>query len=189
EGRRLRLAGLVRGGGRRRDGARWISPSDRRRAGGDRRCPLRPRRGPLLDRRRGRLPRSDRPGGLGPPGEVNDRDPASTDAESAGALAGREPDVGRAGLPATRSPPSGAPAGQAQSSGSSSMSRRVSLIQRTVQPTVRIAPTTVSSMKVVIPTSVSVIPTAVRIGTTEGPGRWISSPTGGGSGSSGLMRC
>ncbi len=68
------------------------------------------------------------------------------------------------------------------------MSWRVSLIQRQMQPIVSSTPITVSSIIVVMPTSASVIPTAVSTGRIDGPGRWISSPTGGTSGSSGLMR-
>ena len=37
---------------------------------------------------------------------------------------------------------------------------------------------TVSSMNVVMPTSVSVMPSAVSTGRIDGPGRWISSPDG-----------
>ena len=41
---------------------------------------------------------------------------------------------------------------------------------------------TVSSMNVVMPISASVIPSAVSTGRIDGPGRWISSPAGGGVG-------
>ena len=56
------------------------------------------------------------------------------------------------------------------SSGSSLISRRVSLIQRAMHQTVRITPTTVNSMNVVMPTSASVMPTAVSSGRMLGPG-------------------
>ena len=61
------------------------------------------------------------------------------------------------------------------------MSRRVSRIQRTMQASVRMPPTIEKNHVSVTPTRISVIPTAVSSGRIGGPGRWISSPTGGAS--------
>jgi hypothetical protein len=50
----------------------------------------------------------------------------------------------------------------------------------TVVTTNRIPPTTLRTQPSVIPMIASVRPAALRIGSRLGPGRWISSPTGGG---------
>ena len=59
----------------------------------------------------------------------------------------------------------------------------MSPIQRQTQTIVMTAPITDSAVIVVRPMTSSVIPRAVRIGSLLGPGRWISSLTGGSSGS------
>ena len=66
-------------------------------------------------------------------------------------------------------------------SGSSPMSRRVSRIQRIVVSTKMIAPTIEMARPSVVPMTIRVIPIALRNGISDGPGRWISSPTGGAS--------
>ncbi len=105
---------------------------------------LRSRRRALLDRRRSDLSRAGkRCGGV-----------SQTDRRSVGARCGDR----------AHTPP------RAQSSGSSSTSRRVSLAHATTQPIVRTAPITLSSMNVVRPISSSVMPTAVSTGRTVGPG-------------------
>src|SRR5215218_324062 len=60
------------------------------------------------------------------------------------------------------------------------MSRRVDAIHFHVVTTNRMPPTTQSTQPSVMPISASVMPAALRIGRRLGPGRWISSPTGGG---------
>src|SRR3954464_6998655 len=67
------------------------------------------------------------------------------------------------------------------------MSRRASRIQRAVTHSGRIPPAIVRPMNVVTPTSATVIANASKSGSMLGPGRWISSPAGGISGSSGLI--
>ena len=75
-------------------------------------------------------------------------------------------------------------------SGSSSMSRRVSRIHATITRPTASTPATemTSTMLVVTPTSASVSPSVSSTGRMLPPGRWISSPAGGISGSSGLTR-
>jgi ABC-2 type transport system permease protein len=75
------------------------------------------------------------------------------------------------------------------SSGSSSISRRVLRIQTAIVPIDSSAPAMTSTIVVVMPTMPSVMPKASSTGWMLGPGRWISSPAGGMSASSGLMRC
>src|ERR671935_233407 len=53
----------------------------------------------------------------------------------------------------------------------------------------RIEPPMTMTIDVVMPTSAMVMPTVRSSGWMLGPWRWISSPAGGTSGSSGLMRC
>src|SRR5436189_201465 len=67
--------------------------------------------------------------------------------------------------------------------------RRVSAIHLTITATDRITPAITMKTDVVRPTTAAVIPIVSRNGWMLGPGRWRSSPAGGTSGSSGLMRC
>ena len=59
------------------------------------------------------------------------------------------------------------------------MSRRVSRIHMTVVTTKRMSPAIEMSQLMVVPITISVIPAAQATGRNVGPGRWISSPTGG----------
>src|SRR3954454_3397255 len=60
------------------------------------------------------------------------------------------------------------------------MSRRVDAIHFHVVTTNRMPPTMLRTKPRVMPMIASVRPAALRIGSRLGPGRWISSPTGGG---------
>src|SRR5829696_4842455 len=60
------------------------------------------------------------------------------------------------------------------------MSRRVDAIHFTVVTRNSTRPTTSSTQPSVMPMMASVRPAALRIGSRLGPGRWISSPAGGG---------
>src|SRR3954468_13996686 len=71
--------------------------------------------------------------------------------------------------------------------GSASISLRVERIQATITQTDRITPAITNGKKSVVPSSAIVIPTVSSSGWMLGPGRWISSPAGGISGSSGLI--
>ena len=75
----------------------------------------------------------------------------------------------------------------ARGRGSSSMSRRVSATQRTMTASEKTAAMIEMTGEVVTPMRATVRPTVSRSGCSDGPGRWISSPAGGTSGSSGLM--
>src|SRR5689334_8598351 len=68
------------------------------------------------------------------------------------------------------------------------MSRRALRTQLTITQTVTITPATTSGKNVVTPTRATVIEAARISGSMLGPGRWISSPAGGTSGSSGATR-
>jgi len=59
------------------------------------------------------------------------------------------------------------------------MSRRVSRIHMTVVTTKRMSPAIEMNQLMVVPITISVIPAAQATGRNVGPGRWISSPTGG----------
>ena len=59
------------------------------------------------------------------------------------------------------------------------MSRRVSRIHIAVVTTNRMRPAIEIHQLIVVPITISVIPAAQATGRNVGPGRWISSPTGG----------
>src|SRR3954452_15035540 len=67
------------------------------------------------------------------------------------------------------------------------MSWRASRIQRTITNSDSSTPAITNGKKIVTPSSAIVMPTVSSSGWMLGPGRWISSPAGGISGSSGLI--
>ena len=140
-------------------GARRLSPPDRRRAWRDSGDPLRARRRALLDRRGSHLPRSGersrgvregkavRPQGMrAPPFVGAARGWAST-------ARGASPTSGSAEPEAFETSWADQEARQWESSGSSSISRRVSMIQRITHTIVRIEPPTTRIRLIVMPTT------------------------------------